>query len=376
MKLGAFQRNQFGGTLGGPVWVPGVYNGKNRTFFFFSEQSTRTRSASSATATVPVADWLNGDFSNLKNGAGQLITIYDPLSVSQNGSQFVRAAFPGNIIPKDRMDPVALKVMQYYPKPNAVPNNAVHVPEQLLPDRQVAERRRQVRQPHRPELLVEVPRVRARIVRLQLQHAVQRLPDDRDFLGERTEFDRELQHHGERDLHVQPDDDSEHQLRIRPVRQPVGRIFARHRPGIAGLPESGERRGGDHQLRVPALRLQRQHESLLARAGDLHDAAIPPVVAYPARRSDQGAFQAHDQIRRRIPQAVHELHAARAAGRAVQLQRRQYAADRRAARHPPLKATASRRTSSGCRPAAPFNIHSRSPRRALTGGSISRTTTK
>ena len=62
VKLGAFQRNQFGATLGGPVWVPGVYNGKNRTFFFFSEQSTRTRSASSATATVPVADWLNGEF--------------------------------------------------------------------------------------------------------------------------------------------------------------------------------------------------------------------------------------------------------------------------------------------------------------------------
>jgi hypothetical protein len=124
VKLGAFQRNQFGGTVGGPVMVPGLYSGKNRTFFFFSEQSTRTRSASSATASVPVADWLNGDFSALKNGSGQLITIYDPASVSQNGSQFVRTPFPGNIIPRDRMDPVALKVMSYYPLPNAVPTNA------------------------------------------------------------------------------------------------------------------------------------------------------------------------------------------------------------------------------------------------------------
>jgi Carboxypeptidase regulatory-like domain len=56
VKLGAFQRNQFGGTIGGPIDIPGVYNGKNRTFFFFSEQSTRTRSASSATASVPVDD--------------------------------------------------------------------------------------------------------------------------------------------------------------------------------------------------------------------------------------------------------------------------------------------------------------------------------
>jgi hypothetical protein len=124
VKLGAFQRNQFGGTAGGPIVVPGLYDGRNRTFFFFSEQSTRTRSASSATASVPVADWLNGDFSALKNGSGQLITIYDPASVSQNGSQFVRTPFPGNVIPRDRMDPVALKVMSYFPAPNAVPNNA------------------------------------------------------------------------------------------------------------------------------------------------------------------------------------------------------------------------------------------------------------
>jgi hypothetical protein len=123
VKLASFQRNQFGGTLGGPISIPKVYDGKNRTFFFFSEQSTRTGSASSTTASVPVADWLNGDFSNLRNGSGQLITIFDPNAVTQNGSQFTRAAFPGNIIPKDRMDPVAVKVMQYYPKPNALPNN-------------------------------------------------------------------------------------------------------------------------------------------------------------------------------------------------------------------------------------------------------------
>ena len=39
----AFQRNQFGGTIGGPISIPGLYDGKNRTFFFFAEQSTRTR---------------------------------------------------------------------------------------------------------------------------------------------------------------------------------------------------------------------------------------------------------------------------------------------------------------------------------------------
>ncbi len=124
VPLASFQRNQFGGTIGGPISIPRLYDGKNKSFFFFSEQSTRTRSASSATASVPVDAWLNGDFSNLRNGAGQLITVYDPLTVASNGSGgFVRTAFSGNVIPKNRFDPVALNVMQYYPKPNATPTN-------------------------------------------------------------------------------------------------------------------------------------------------------------------------------------------------------------------------------------------------------------
>src|SRR5438477_7581519 len=113
VKLGAFQSNQFGGTFGGPVWIPGVYKGTNRTFFFVSEQSQRNRSASSSSATVPVTDWRNGDFSNLKNGAGQPIVLYDPYNVTVDAARssgttivFDRAPFAGNVIPKDRWDPV------------------------------------------------------------------------------------------------------------------------------------------------------------------------------------------------------------------------------------------------------------------------------
>jgi len=130
VKLGAFQSNQFGGTLGGPVWIPGVYNGKNRTFFFVSEQSQRNRSASSSSATVPVEDWRNGDFSKLKNGAGQPILLYDPFNVTvdearSSGSTIVydRAPFAGNIIPKNRWDPVAANLLKYWPNPNTTPNN-------------------------------------------------------------------------------------------------------------------------------------------------------------------------------------------------------------------------------------------------------------
>ncbi len=123
-KLGAFQQNQFGGTMGGPVFIPKVYDGRNRTFFFFAEQSQRTRSAASATATVPLASWKNGDFSDLRNGSGQPIIIYDPDTVTQDASgNYIRQPFAGNIIPRNRMDPVALNMLKYFPTPNAVPTN-------------------------------------------------------------------------------------------------------------------------------------------------------------------------------------------------------------------------------------------------------------
>jgi hypothetical protein len=124
VTLGAFQRNQFGGTFGGPIHIPGLYDGRNRTFFFLAEQSTRQRSASNATATVPTADWRTGDFSNLRNGAGAPIVIYDPATAIQGSDGlFVRSPFPGNRIPTNRMDRVALNMIQYWPQPNAVPVN-------------------------------------------------------------------------------------------------------------------------------------------------------------------------------------------------------------------------------------------------------------
>ncbi len=123
-KLAAFQRNQFGGTMGGPVVIPKLYDGRNRTFFFFAEQSERRRSASSSFATVPLDSWKNGDFSDLKNGSGQAITIYDPDTVALDASgNYVRTPFAGNKIPSNRTDPVALNMLKYFPSPNAVPTN-------------------------------------------------------------------------------------------------------------------------------------------------------------------------------------------------------------------------------------------------------------
>jgi len=124
VKLAQFQRNQFGGAIGGPVRIPKLYDGRNRTFFFFAEESTRTRSLASANLTMPIDAWRNGDFSDLRNGSGQLITLYDPLDAGPDASgNWVRQPFAGNRIPRERMDRVALNLLPYWPKPNAAPTN-------------------------------------------------------------------------------------------------------------------------------------------------------------------------------------------------------------------------------------------------------------
>jgi hypothetical protein len=124
VKLAAFQSNQFGGTIGGPVSIPGVYNGKNRTFFFFSEQTQRNRTGSTSNASVPTSDWINGDFSKLVNGVNQAITIYDPLTAADDGTgTYKRLPFAGNKIPTSRFDPVAVNLLKYYPGANATPTN-------------------------------------------------------------------------------------------------------------------------------------------------------------------------------------------------------------------------------------------------------------
>jgi Carboxypeptidase regulatory-like domain/TonB dependent receptor len=121
--------NQFGGTAGGPVWIPHVYNGKSRTFFFIGEQSTRQPSGSTPTFSVPTAAMRQGIFTGFTNGSGggvgQAVTIYDPLTAGPNSAcpasqvNCFRQPFPNNAIPVVRFDPVAVKLMNFFPQPNS-----------------------------------------------------------------------------------------------------------------------------------------------------------------------------------------------------------------------------------------------------------------
>ncbi len=116
------RKNQFGGTLGGPVDLPGIYNGHDRTFFFVALEDDPQRIPQSLITTVPTALQRQGDFSQTYGANGNLITIYDPYSTAANPSKsgsYLRQAFANNTIPSNLINPVALAILQSYPMPNA-----------------------------------------------------------------------------------------------------------------------------------------------------------------------------------------------------------------------------------------------------------------
>lgn len=119
IALGSFKKNQFGGTIGGPVVLPKLYDGHQKTFFFFSYEGLRQRQQSVLSTTVPTLAMRQGDFSGLTtkvNGVDTPVTIYDP-TTTQPGT-YKRTPFANNTIPANRINPVAAKVIQYYPLPN------------------------------------------------------------------------------------------------------------------------------------------------------------------------------------------------------------------------------------------------------------------
>jgi len=112
-----FKRNVFGGTVGGPVYLPKLYTGKNRTFFFALFEADRQTNPSTTLTSVPTAQQLSGDFSDTRRSNGQIYPIYDPFDTytAANG-QILRRPFAGNLIPASRFSKVAKNILAYYPE--------------------------------------------------------------------------------------------------------------------------------------------------------------------------------------------------------------------------------------------------------------------
>ncbi|HUS07083.1 MAG TPA: TonB-dependent receptor [Bryobacteraceae bacterium] len=115
-------RNEFGASLGGPVWIPKLYNGKNRTFFFFAYEGYQLRQASTRSIAVPTAAFRQGDFSGLVDAQGRRFTIYDPLTTN---AQWERTPFPNNQIPISRQSPLAKYLYSVTPLPTHSDNPLV-----------------------------------------------------------------------------------------------------------------------------------------------------------------------------------------------------------------------------------------------------------
>src|SRR5262249_52472265 len=145
------RQNDYGLTVGAPVWIPKVYNGKDKTFFFFSFEQFRQKLINDTLpSTVPTAAYRQGDFSSLITTENRLVTtpsgpyvdplgrntasgaIFDPLDPATVGGAVVRNPFPKNQIPVSRFDPVAAKILGLIPQPLG-PNAAAAGANYLAP---------------------------------------------------------------------------------------------------------------------------------------------------------------------------------------------------------------------------------------------------
>ena len=126
------KKNDYGGSVGGPVWIPKLYKGHDKTFFFFSWEQYRQKQGSTATSTVPTDKERAGDFSFLLNPSNVLGTnpcdntpiiqgqIFDPTTTKTVGGVQCRTAFPNNKVP---ISTVAQNILKFIPEPTSTDKN-------------------------------------------------------------------------------------------------------------------------------------------------------------------------------------------------------------------------------------------------------------
>jgi hypothetical protein len=119
-----YKQNDFGVTAGGPVRIPKLYNGKDKTFFFVSYEGFRNRAgATPSPYSIPPTEFYTGDLHNYVDGTGKMYQIYDPASQTFANGTYTRTAFPNNQIPQSRIDPVSKSIIGFV-QPLLTPNVA------------------------------------------------------------------------------------------------------------------------------------------------------------------------------------------------------------------------------------------------------------
>jgi hypothetical protein len=131
------RKHNFGGNLGGPMKIPGLWSNSVKTYFYVNVERYRQDGGSNRpTLSIPSLKERAGDFSDWRDASGNLIPIYDPATIQPDGS---KQPFPGNIIPANRITDVAKGYLQYLPTPTndgALNNYLVPtaVPDSILGD--------------------------------------------------------------------------------------------------------------------------------------------------------------------------------------------------------------------------------------------------
>ena len=113
------EQHNFGGNIGGPMKIPGLWSDNVKTYFYVNLEGFRIEGGvNRPTVSIPSLRQRNGDFSDWVDANGNLIPIYDPATtqVLPDGS-ITRQPFPGNIIPADRISPLAQEFLQFLPNP-------------------------------------------------------------------------------------------------------------------------------------------------------------------------------------------------------------------------------------------------------------------
>jgi hypothetical protein len=110
-----YRRNQFGGAVGGPFYIPKVYDGRNRSFWFFNYEGSRERRGQTQLATLPTPEMIAGDLSRLQGGAAGP-PIFNPFTErpNPNGSGFIRDPFPNNQIPANLIKPYSTAYAEFW----------------------------------------------------------------------------------------------------------------------------------------------------------------------------------------------------------------------------------------------------------------------